>query len=323
MTVAVSVAICTWNRAGLLDQTLARMRDLRVPAGLGWELLVVNNNCTDGTDAVIARHEPHLPLRRLFEPAPGHSNARNCAVRHARGELVLWTDDDVLVDEHWLAEMARAAAEHPGAAYFGGTIDPWFAEPPPRWVARNLAALQGPFAIRQLGPDTRPLRDNETVYGANMAFRTTALRAHPFDPKLGRVGSSGMLSGDETGVIERIKVGGGRGVWVGPAKVRHYIPAERMTVGYVWKFFHGLGRTRQRMTPFDRGVPLLFGRPRWLVRRYLAARAKAILFAPTRGRRWVENLTAAAALKGILDECRDARAAGTPADPPAAVPTRG
>ena len=47
MPVSVSVVICTWNRAGLLDQTLARMRELHVPAGLAWELLVVNNNCTD------------------------------------------------------------------------------------------------------------------------------------------------------------------------------------------------------------------------------------------------------------------------------------
>ncbi len=76
----VTVAICTWNRAKLLDQTLTRMQQLRIPANVAWELLVVNNNCTDDTDAIIAGHESALPLRRLFEPKPGLSNARNFAV---------------------------------------------------------------------------------------------------------------------------------------------------------------------------------------------------------------------------------------------------
>src|SRR4051812_1329005 len=100
----VTVAICTWNRAALLDRTLARLRDLRIPPGLSWELLVVDNNCTDETSAVLARHAKHLPLRALHEPKQGHSHARNRAVAEARGDLLLWTDDDVLAHADWLAE---------------------------------------------------------------------------------------------------------------------------------------------------------------------------------------------------------------------------
>src|SRR4051794_35896246 len=99
----VTVAICTWNRAGLLDQTLSEMGRLRIPSGLEWELIVVNNNCTDPTDEVIARHTGRLPIRRVSEPRPGQSNARNAAVRVARGDYIVWTDDDVLVDPLWLA----------------------------------------------------------------------------------------------------------------------------------------------------------------------------------------------------------------------------
>src|SRR5262249_4948917 len=123
----VSVAICTWNRAQLLDRTLAEMRRLRVPEDLTWEVLVVNNNCTDQTDEVIARHPGHLPLRRVFEPTPGKSNACNCAVQAAAGALMLWTDDDVLVDADWMAEYVKASRQWPEAAFYGGTIEPWFA----------------------------------------------------------------------------------------------------------------------------------------------------------------------------------------------------
>ena len=60
----VTVAICTWNRADLLDRTLAQMHRLWIPEGVTWELLVVNNNCTDHTDEVINRHAAALPLRQ-------------------------------------------------------------------------------------------------------------------------------------------------------------------------------------------------------------------------------------------------------------------
>ena len=116
--VSVTVAICTWNRAPLLDRTLVEMRKLRIPPGVEWELLVMNNNCTDNTDQVIARHADHLPIRRLFEPKQGLSNARNCTVRAAEGEFLLWTDDDVLVDPKWLESYVDAVQRWPTASVF-------------------------------------------------------------------------------------------------------------------------------------------------------------------------------------------------------------
>jgi glycosyltransferase involved in cell wall biosynthesis len=98
MSEKVSVIIWTWNRAALLDQTLERMHQLRIPEGVRWELVVVNNNCTDHTDELIARHASRLPLVNLHEAQPGKGHACNLALAHASGDLVAWTDDDVLVD---------------------------------------------------------------------------------------------------------------------------------------------------------------------------------------------------------------------------------
>src|SRR5260370_34261599 len=103
-----SVIICTWNRPRLLDQTLEQMARLRLPPDVAWELLVVNNNCTDQTDTVLRRHQSRLPLRRILEPRQGLSHARNAAAAAARGEILLWTDDDVLVDRDWLAAYLLA-----------------------------------------------------------------------------------------------------------------------------------------------------------------------------------------------------------------------
>src|SRR5512143_830758 len=104
----LTVAICTWNRSALLEQTLERMTRLVAPSGCTWELLVINNNSTDATESVIARFEARLPIRGVFETQPGLSNARNRAVREAGGEYVLFTDDDVLVDPDWLVAYNAA-----------------------------------------------------------------------------------------------------------------------------------------------------------------------------------------------------------------------
>lgn len=302
----VTVAICTWNRAALLDRTLAKLRELRVPDGISWELLVVNNNCTDDTDAVVMKYADMLPLRLLRESKQGLSNARNCAIAHTHGDLLVWTDDDVLVEPSWLEEYLNAAKAYPEAGFFGGTVEPWFAAEPPRWVQRNLDLLQGPFAIRQLGPEVRPFSENELPFGANMAFRTALIRQHQFDPTLGRIGT-GMLSGEETELVTCLRKQGHPGIWVGTARVQHYVAAERMTANYVWKFFHGLGRTNYLRDPGDPNAPRLFGAPRWAIRRYVVDRCASVVFAPGHGRRWLTHWIAAAVDRGVIDEARSVR----------------
>jgi glucosyl-dolichyl phosphate glucuronosyltransferase len=94
----VTVAICTFNRAESLRRTLALLTTMQVPPRLSLEVVVINNNSSDGTDNVINEFCCQLPLRREFEPRPGHSNARNRAVDVARGDYIIWTDDDVVVN---------------------------------------------------------------------------------------------------------------------------------------------------------------------------------------------------------------------------------
>jgi glycosyltransferase involved in cell wall biosynthesis len=296
----VSVIICTWNRADLLDMTLEHFARLRVPPGVGWELLVVNNNSTDHTDAVLQRHAGRLPLRRLFEPRPGKSFAANLALAEARSDLLLWTDDDIHVDPDWLAEYVAAARAWPDASYFGGTIEPLFSVTPPAWIRRHIDLLGGPYAVQQRGPDIRPLGPEEVPFGANMAFRGGVLRPGSFDPRLGPCKKT-EIRGEEAELIRRLTGEGHRGVWVGTARVKHYIPPERLTQGYLWRYYVGLGRTEIRL--HGRGGRLLGGVPAWALRQYVTARAAMWLHWPWRGARWVRSLRTAARSLGIIQEC--------------------
>ena len=98
----VSVAICTWNRAELLDCTLASLAEVFVPRHVRLRVIVADNNSTDDTARTVERHERRLPLQRLFVKKQGKSNALNAVLERLQGDLVLWTDDDVLFDRHWL-----------------------------------------------------------------------------------------------------------------------------------------------------------------------------------------------------------------------------
>jgi glucosyl-dolichyl phosphate glucuronosyltransferase len=273
-----TVAICTWNRAAILNQTLKQMRCLEIPPGLEWELLIVNNNCTDDTDAVIARHRDALPLRRLSEPKQGHTNARNCAVGAARGDLVLWTDDDVLVHTGWMAALVDAASRYPNAHGFGGPIDPWFPVAPDPDYLTAFAALRNGFCGIDYDCPEGILASDRGVFGANMAFRRQVHDDHPFDSSLGMKpsgldpGSSSAAlpvgGGDECDLLRRIRARGGEVVWVPKMRVKHYVDPGRMTLNYLRPFLVDRGELFVRLKGVPPGKRVL-GVPRWLLREWI------------------------------------------------------
>lgn len=242
----VSLVICTWNRCELLRQTLASLRELEVHTGQEWELLVVNNACSDATDEVIADYRERLPLRRLFEPELGLSRARNAAVRAATGDIVLFTDDDVRVDPAWMRAYLEAADRWPAAGFFGGRIEPRYAPEVPRWVKRHQLALAGMLSLRDLGSVSRRLAVDEFPFGPNMAVRRGALARASFDERVGRRGNE-QLRGSERSLFLRLQQQGVAGVWVPQAKVGHAIPRCRANLRYLWRYFHGGGRADVRL----------------------------------------------------------------------------
>ena len=263
------MAICTWNRAKLLDQTLTTMQNLRIPAGVEWELLVVNNRCTDDTDTFIAWHQKMLPLRRLYEPEPGLSNARNSAVANAMGDYILWTDDDVLVSPKWLVEYVKAFRDWPDAASFGGPAEPWSEGTLPRWLVEFWTRVHSAYAMRDFGDCLMQFNPTCIPFGLNLALRIDVQRCHPFPADLGnRPGS--MLGHEETTVLQQLLAEGLEGGYVPQAKVRHYIPKNRQTLRHLHQFYFGQGEIEGRSYE-DAGDAKISGKPRWLVRKAIEA----------------------------------------------------
>ena len=243
----VSVAICTWNRAKLLDQTLEGMQKLHIPVGVEWDLLVVDNNCTDDTADVIARHAAHLPLTRLFEPKQGQSHARNAAIHAAESDWLIFTDDDVLVDEQWLVaywDCMRVADQ--SIAVLGGEIVPWFEVEPDEDLSAAMPMVRRGFCGVSIPAklDFDATADH-TPLGANFGIRRSALGEIRFDINLGVVQEQ-RVAGEEVLFIQRLLRSGTKGRWVQGAKVAHFVGKERFSTRHLRRHLIGMGRSRVR-----------------------------------------------------------------------------
>jgi len=245
-TCDVSLIVCTRNRA----QRLARMLDsacaMRRPDGASLEVIIVDNDSADATADVVAGFADRLPVRRLIEEAPGHSNARNRGVAEAGGRHIVWTDDDVRIDQDCLVAYTQAFRRFPEAAIFGGRILPELEPPAPPWFESHMLTwpLVSVLAHRDMGDEISPITHDggRTPYGANFALRADIQRQFPYDPNLG-LAPDRRRTGDESDVVYRILKAGWQGWWVPGARVSHVIPAERQTREYVLQYFRQVGET--------------------------------------------------------------------------------
>ena len=237
------MVICTRNRWQQLRRVLESAAAMAVPDDLSWELVLVDNGSTDDTRDVARSFSDRLPIRYVFEARAGLSNARNRGVSEALGGYICWTDDDVLIDPHWLQAYVSAFRRHPDAAVFGGLIEPLPETQLPAWWRNNVELLASILAKRDFGPDEIPLcvAVDKVPYGANFAVRTAEQRQIAYDACLG-VGPGFNRLGEETDVIEAL-LQAGTGVWVPDAKVKHIIPAHRLTMSYVAKYYRAVGET--------------------------------------------------------------------------------
>ena len=240
----VTVAICTWNRADLLDGTLASLAGMHIPSGVTWDVIVADNNSSDDTSKILARYATQLPLLTIFEKRQGKSHALNQVVRRLKGDLVLWTDDDVLIPHDWLSVYVDAARRWPHASFFGGHIIPRFVGAEPDWLRPAWPHISGVFAARDLGKEPFALDRNHLPFGANMAARVSLQRKYTFDPDLGRRGPL-LLAGEETALMLQWLKDGYRGMWTPGSRIEHVITPDRLELAHLKRFYFSLADPKQ------------------------------------------------------------------------------
>ena len=188
----VSVIISTRDRANALEETLQSLRKVVVPSTWAVELLLVDNASTDRTPEVIAACEhPEMIVRGLQEPRPGKSRALNRAIEASRGEVLLFTDDDVRFPSDWVERMSAPILRADADAVSGGIELASELQRP--WMGSAHEKLLG-------STESVPVEEGKYFFGANIAVSRRVFEKIPgYDEALGPGGDG--LGGAEDALL--------------------------------------------------------------------------------------------------------------------------
>jgi glycosyltransferase involved in cell wall biosynthesis len=241
----LTMLICTHNKARLLDRALESIADQVLPQAAVWEVLVVENRCTDHTREVVRRwaRDERIPrLRCVSEPRLGVAFARKRGLQESEGRLVGFVDDDCLLAPDWAEQALRFARVHPRAGAFGGRNELSWEAPPTR-----IAELYGESLARQDlgdGPREMPVNGWRMPVGAGLVLRREAIATSGWVDRgvLRARHPRNLGAGEDAEIALRIRSAGWQ-VWYSPElRLRHVIPPGRMTLRYLRRLHRGFGR---------------------------------------------------------------------------------
>lgn len=241
----LTALVCTCNHAALLRRALSALADMDVPPGFRWEVVVVDNNCTDETPEVVREFMEggQLPdVRLIRESRQGVAFARKAGFALARGALVVFVDDDCLLARDWLVRMHAFAQAHPRAGVWGGRNELEWEEPP------NVIceAYGESFARQDLGPEAfrLPQIGRRCLCGAGLVLRREALLESGYLDTFMLISRHPrhLGAGEDSEIVFKIRRVGWE-VWYEPAlRLRHVIPAQRTSQDYLNRLHRGYGR---------------------------------------------------------------------------------
>jgi glycosyltransferase involved in cell wall biosynthesis len=266
MVPSISIVIATYNRASLLQATLEQLGKQAYEPGD--EVIVVDNGSTDSTPDVIARAAQTFPaaLLPMREEEQGKGPALNTGIAAARGSVLALTDDDVVVADDWLSTI-RSIFHDASIALVAGRVDPMWDEAPPSWLKieedGRYSSIGSAFALQHYG-QAQPL-GNRTGVGANLAVRTTVVReVGQFVPQLAPRRGGGLIGVEDHEFCRRVIATGFRCEYRPELRVRHWVPAQRLRLWYLLRWFFWSGVAHAILGSDDpigpdgvrRGIPL-------------------------------------------------------------------
>ena len=266
---AITVAICTYNNAVLLNRVLASVEQQHIRSEHTWSTLVMDNNSSDATRDVVQRYMDRglIPgLQYVREKRQGLGFARRRAVLHTESDLIAFVDDDCLLAPDWVEQAMVFYQGHPTIGAVGGRVQLLW-ESTPGDIALRYASM---LAEQNFGDAPRRLYSVGLV-GAGIVLRRTALIESGWLDRMimtDRRGNKLSAHGD-TEMLLRIR-NVGYELWYNPVmRLEHYIPRQRMSLDYLCRLQRGGSRGlgivsaladnkkpsfRQRLGTLDRAV---------------------------------------------------------------------
>jgi glycosyltransferase involved in cell wall biosynthesis len=243
----LTIVICTYNRGDILHHCLdGILRQTRLDAVS--EVVVVNNNCSDGTSSVVGSyHDASVSFREVHELAQGLNNARNCGVRESKTEWIAFLDDDGRPHDTWVEAIIEFISAFPDAVVFGGPFSPYFHEPKPEWLPPEFGRFwQGENPVKLP-------HDKFWIAGGNMVVHKSVFDAIGlFDGRIGMRGKQ-LGYGGETFFYEKA-ISHGFGVYYAPkVAMDHLVRSDKFNLSWHIRSAYTRGMASMRRAGSDLG----------------------------------------------------------------------
>lgn len=244
MTTEISVITCSHNpRPDYLKQVLDALKAQTLDPRR-WEYLLSDNASEVPLDTAVDLSW-HPRARHVREEKLGLTHARLCGIRESLGEVLVFVDDDNVLEADFLDQAMKIAKEWPRLGAWGGQTRPAFDAPPPEWTTRYWSCL----VIREFDSDrwsNQPSAENTVPWGAGLCIRKSVAdyysELHATGKRrilMDRVGNSLVSGGDTDLAMCACDVGLGMGLFTS-LKLIHLISAFRLTEDYLVRLVEGI-----------------------------------------------------------------------------------
>lgn len=244
----ISVIICTYNREKYIYNVLRSIAENSYPKDK-YEVVLVDNNCTDHTLAECSRFQRDYPDVRFIschEPKQGLSNARNCGIMSSKGDIIVYVDDDAEVNDRYLETYAEFFERNPEAMAAGGPITPRYETSEPSWMSHYTRMLV--TGKLDLGDKEREFPKGAFPGGGNVAYRRSVFeKVGLFNVKLGRKGDS-LVGAEEKDLFDKMTTLGMKFYYLPTAILYHIIPERKLTDEYFNRLSYGIGQSERYRT---------------------------------------------------------------------------
>ncbi|MEO8414417.1 MAG: glycosyltransferase [Ginsengibacter sp.] len=251
----VSVVVCCYNSATRIRDSLMHLALQKVPGSILWEVVVVDNSSTDGTDEAAKEFWNNCgaatPLQIVEENRPGLFYARRTGIGAAKYEYIIFCDDDNWLCDTYVETANKIMNTHKQVGAAGGKIEAVTTVGLPGWWEEYKHG----YAVGSQAPATGDCTDYNFLWGAGLVVRKSLMNIIVNDrfPSLftDRKGKE-LSSGGDSEICARLILMGYR-LWYDEGLcLKHFITAERLSVSYRENLFKGHELTRMAMAKYYR-----------------------------------------------------------------------
>lgn len=235
-----SVVICTYKRVDFLKKSLEALYNQTFPK-TNFEVILINNNSPDDTDDVCKKFiqtHPDLQIQYFIETRQGLSYARNKGIELAKGNIIVFLDDDAIAQTDYIEKLKLFFDTYSDATAVGGRIYPLFESKRPKWMSKYLLSLTSSI---DLGDKVLLFPGRKYPIGANMAFKRFVFENYgQFDVNLGRRGDN-LEGAEEKAIFYQLRKENKAVYYVPDAIVQHAVPDKRLTCDFFKRQAKGIG----------------------------------------------------------------------------------